>query len=68
MNLHQRAPREVRVGHLQVHVMGLHVGVLLFMFLELLLFLLEIHLAQIFHSHCRADNAHHTERIGTGVP
>ena len=47
MDLQQRLALQVFVGHLEVHLVGLLVGIGLFQCLQFFLFLLQLHLADI---------------------
>ena len=67
MNLQQCLAFQVGVCYLQVHLVGLLVGAGLFLCLQLLFFLLQLHLTDIAHENGGTDNAQHTERVCAGI-
>ena len=67
VHLHQRLALQIGIRYLHVHLMGLHVGVLAFKPFQVLFFFLQTNPADIAHGNRGTDDAHHTERIGTGI-
>ena len=67
VNLQQRLTFQVFVCYLQMHLVGLLVGVLLLHRFQALLFLFQLHLAEIPYQDGGTYDTQHTERISTGV-
>ena len=67
VHLQQGLSFQILVGYFQMHLVRLLGRVGIFHGLQLLLFLLQFHFAEVAHENGSADDAQHTQRIGTGV-
>ena len=66
-DLLQRAPRDIVVVYAQVHQVGFRVGVGSLGLVQLLLLVLQFHLADVPQQDGGADDAKHTQGIGAGI-